>query len=114
MTEQATEPAADGEAERVQSIDARFERLEAMIRDAIGGGSEPAPEEPEAAPDVKAETRRAVAEVKRREQAKAARDKENAERESRLAAVEQALKEKPPREYRKVTRFMRWEDKDET
>jgi len=107
----AEQPAA---AEPEKSESARLDTLESKVDrliDLVTGSGSEQPTEPEPEPDVKAETRNAVAEVKRREAARQKRAEEKAANEKRLAAVEEAVKEKPPREYRRVTRWMRWEDK---
>lgn len=109
MTDQQAE-APEVEGERIHSLADLSEKVDKLFDMLSGQHQEQGSEsEPEAAPDVKAETRRAVAEVRRREAAKAARDREKAEQDARLKAVEEKLKEKPPAEYRRVTRFMRWE-----
>ena len=78
-----------------------------------GDGEAGSESEPEAEPDVKTETRNAVAEVRRREAARKKRAEEKAASEARLKAVEEKVKEKPPREYRRVEQFMRWADKEQ-
>ena len=101
------EPEKPSESARLDTIESKIDRLFDLV---TGSGGEQA-SEPEPEPDVKTETRNAVAEVKRREAARQKRAEEKAANEKRLAAVEEAVKEKPPREYRRVTRWMRWEDK---
>jgi len=95
-------------AELTAKVDKIFDILAA--RGDGGGGSE---SEPEPEPDVKAETRNAVAEVRRREAARRKRAEEKAASEARLAAVEEKVKEKPPREYRRVENWMGWADKEQ-
>ena len=118
MTEQTTETSAepDGEGERIQSLTAlsdKVDRLAGMVEKLVGGGQRETPAEPaaEADGDTRAQTRQAAAEIARRKAAREARAARDAESEARLKAVEDKVREKPPAEYRRVTRFMRWEDK---
>jgi len=91
-----------------------MDRLEQLVRDALGsrgdGGGQAADPDPA---DVKAETRRAVAEVQRREAARQRRAAEQGKLEGRIKAVEDKVKERAPREYSRITRFMRWRNEDE-
>lgn len=101
---------ADPEPERIHSIEDLSAKVD-KIMDWIAGNkdAEPRAPEPEEEPaSVAAEVQRELAKVKAAEERKAARDREKAEHDARLAAVEEKVKEKPPAEYRRVTKWMGW------
>jgi len=102
--EPKAEPQPEGETARIQSLESRFDRLEQMLKDALaGGGSESEPEPV----DVKAETKKALRELQADEKRKADADELAARRAA--DARPEPVAEKPPREHRRSTRFMRWE-----
>ncbi len=110
MTEQSTEET------RIHSIDELSEKVERILSMLSGSGqqdagSESEPEEPAA--DPKAEMRAELAKLQAAEKRKQAREQEKAAGEARLSAIEEKLKEKPPREYKRSTKFMRWQDEDD-
>lgn len=120
MTDQPETPPPAAEPEGGGTLDQRMSRVESaidQIRAVLTGGSGHAPgsatsegDSAQAADAASADaTRQAVAEIRRREAAKKRRAAE-AGRLDRVEAAVQAIAEKPPREYRKATRFMRWED----
>ena len=97
----------DREPERIESIAdlaAAVRALQAKL-----GGGESRREEPEPEADPKAEMRRELARLQAAEKRKQARDAAAKEQADRLAAVEEKVKEKPPREYRRATRIMKWQ-----
>jgi len=92
-----------------QRVDNLSDKVDQILAHLKPGGSEAGTEtDPEPAADVAAEVRAELAKLKSAEQAKAKRDQDKADTESRLAAVEDKVKEKPPMEYRKVTNWMGW------
>lgn len=93
-------------------VDALSGKVDQILSFLSGGKSEGAgtESEPEAPADVAAEVRAELAKLKAADERKAARDKEKSDAENRLKAVEDKVKEQPPREYRKVTNFMGWSD----
>ena len=107
-------PEAGGEEGRIRTLDGLWDAVEELKAAVLGGGGQGSESSPEskAPADVQAEVRAELAKLKQAEERKAARDKEKADNEARLAAIEDKVREKPPKEYRKVERFMRW-DKDE-
>ena len=110
VSEPATEPPGDGEPERIHSLDDLVAKVDKLF-DWMQGNkdAEPRAAEPEGEPaSVAAEVQRELAKVKAAEERKAARDREKAEHDARLAAVEEKVKEKPPAEYRRVTKWMGW------
>lgn len=114
MSEQDTEtPAPEGsEEKRIDTLEQKVDRILSMLS---GGGKDDAgsESEPEPAADPKAEMRAELAKLQAAERRKAARDAEKQANEDRLKKIEEKLTEKPPREYKRSTKFMRWEDKPE-
>ena len=101
----------DGEPERIRSIDDLAAKVDKLF-EWMQGNKDAEPRAPDAEPEeptsVAAEVQRELAKVKAAEERKAARDREKAEHDARLAAVEEKVKEKPPAEYRRVTKWMGW------
>ena len=109
MTEQATEEPAAPETEgqpTLEKLDAKVDRLAEAVGKLLGGGEKAA--EAEEPASVAAEVQRELARLKQAEDRKAARDKEKSDLDAKLAALEDKVKEKPPREYRKVENWHKW------
>jgi hypothetical protein len=117
VTDASTEPAApevpaeptgEGtEAQRLDKVEDAVEQILGILKGGGGGqGTETDPEESKS--QAARETRQAVRDILAAEERKKSRDREAAAREARLAAVEDKVKEKPPREYRRVTKWLGW------
>ena len=112
MTDQATEtPAADQEPERIESISSLAEKVDRLM-ELVTGAARAEPAEADAG-SVKAEVQAELKRLREAEDRKAARDREKADSDARLAAVEEKVKEKPPREYRRIENWHRWRTEDE-
>lgn len=114
MSDTTTEPAAQPEAseeKRIDTLESKVDRILDMLSGSgsSGPGSETTTEEPPV--DPKAEMRSELAKLQAAEKRKQAAAEARERNESRLKAIEEKLTEKPPREYKRSTRFMRWEDK---
>lgn len=117
VSEQDTEtPAAEPGQPLEQRVNTIEDKLDKVLGMLTGGGDKPA-ESDEPEEDAKSvAAREARAEVQRLaklEQAKKSRDDEKAAAEARIAAVEEKVKEKPPREYRKITKWHGWVGEDD-
>jgi hypothetical protein len=101
-------PAPTSDEPTVKELAGKVDQILGILAGNGRGEPEADPEPPSVKAEVKAELER----LRKAEQAKAERDAEK----DRLTAVEEKVKkvtEKPPREYRKSTRFMRWTGDDE-
>lgn len=108
MTDQVTEE--EGRIHSLEELSEKVDRILAALPGLGQGGSEP---EPEPAADPKAEMRAELAKLQAAEKRKQAREQEKAATEGRFKAIEEKLKEKPPREYSRVTNFMGWRGDDD-
>ena len=106
----ASLPAETSDEPTVKELAGKVDQILDVLK---GGHPEAGSESEPAAPeDTAAVVRSELAKLKAKEDAKARTDKEKADTAARLEKVEKAV-EKPPREYRKVTRFMRWTGDDD-
>jgi hypothetical protein len=98
--------------DRLESLESKVDGIVETLKKILHTDSETSVEtvEPEAEePDVASQVKAELAKLKAAEDRKAkaeARDKEMDE----LKETGAKIKEKPPREYRKVTQFMQWGD----
>jgi hypothetical protein len=96
------EPSEPAGGPTVDSLDARLDRLEDMIKGFFGQQPEPAE-----APDIKGEVRAAVREVQAADKAKAAKADQEQSIADQLADLK-AKVETAPQEYKRATQRMGW------
>ena len=120
MTEPTPEPETEShegesQGDRLDKVEHKVDVIGQKIDQILGLGHKPdAPEaaEPEAeAPDVASEVRAELAKLKQAEERKAAREKRDADI-SELKETVAKIREKPPKEYRKVTNLVWGRDDD--
>lgn len=104
VSEQTTETAPPDTAEWRQKIEDKIDRLAEMLK---GGGKEQGSEaEPSEPASMSAEVRRELEKLRAEEE----RTRKDAERDAEVGELKAKVNaERPPREYRRATRVMRWD-----
>ena len=117
MTEPTPEPETEShegesQGDRLDKVEHKVDVIGQKIDQILGLGHKPEQAEAEGeSPDVASEVRAELAKLKQAEERKAAREKQASEIDE-LKQTVKAIKERPPKEYRRVTNVVWGRDED--